>query len=216
MGQNFIALATEVALGKTVKPVAVKKMPYVAVKAPQFSFRRLRGADPILRVEMSSTGEVAAFGKDRFEAYLKAILATGMHYPSKKAVFLSLGGAEAKAGFVPAVKLLSSMGFMLYATAGTHAFLEKEGINSRKVGKMYEDIHPNYQDLLKHHDIGFSIVLPERFTDASLTRVQKGMSDGYQMRRMSVDLGIPIFTNAQSATLFIESIHAYKVADVSL
>jgi carbamoyl-phosphate synthase large subunit len=216
MGVNFISVATEVALGKSVAPITPPVMRHVAVKAPQFSFRRLRGADPVLRVEMSSTGEVAAFGRDRFEAYLKAILATGMQYPTKKAVFLSLGGDHAKQAFLPAVKRLAEMKFVLYATAGTHAFLDKHGITSKKVGKMYEDIHPNYQDLLKHHDIGFSVVLPERFTDAESTRVKKGMSDGYVMRRLSIDLGLPIFTNSESATLFIESMQQYTVAELSL
>ena len=81
---------------------------------------------------------------------------------------------------------------------------------------MYEDIHPNYSDLLKHHDIGFAVVLPERFTDAATTRVVKGLTDGYAMRRLSIDLGIPIFTNAQTAALFIESIKRYSVKGVSL
>jgi carbamoyl-phosphate synthase large subunit len=215
-GVNFITLATEVALGKAIKPIDMPPMKHVAVKASQFSFRRLRGADPILRVEMSSTGEVAAFGSNRHEAYLKAILATGVQYPTKKAVFLSLGGQKAKEAFIPTARLLASMKFVLFATSGTHAFLESCNIASRQVGKMYEDIHPNYMDLLKHHDIGFSIVLPERFTDAATTRVKKGLTDGYTMRRLSIDLGIPIFTNAESAALFVESINRYTIDEVSL
>ena len=215
-GKNFIELATEVALGKSVFPVTIPRMKQVAVKAPQFSFQRLKGADPVLRVEMSSTGEVAAFGKDRFEAYLKAILATGMKYPKKKAVFLSLGGDKSKQDFLESATRLNSMEFLLYATAGTHQFLKENGISSTQVGKMYEDIHPNYTDLLKNHDIGFSVVLPERFTDATVTRVQKGLSDGYTMRRLSIDLGIPIFTNAESAALFVQSMQQYKVEDLSL
>lgn len=216
LGVNFIAKAAEVALGKSAGEVRVKPMKQVAVKAPQFSFRRLRGADPVLRVEMSSTGEVAAFGRDRQEAYLKAVLATGVQYPKKKAVFLSLGGVQAKNDFLPSVKILASMDFVLYATAGTHDFLNDHGVSSKKVGKMYEEIHPNYTDLLRHHDIGFSVVLPERFTDATVSRVKKGMSDGYAMRRLSIDLGIPIFTNAQSAALFIESVQQYTMEELSL
>ncbi len=216
MGVNFMTVATDVALGKTVAPVPPVVMNHVAVKAPQFSFRRLRGADPVLRVEMSSTGEVAAFGKDRFEAYFKAILATGIQYPKKKAVFMSLGGIHAKETIVSTAKLLVSMDFRLYATLGTHTFLKEHAIPSTQVGKMYENVHPNYTDLLKHHDIGFSIVLPERFTDASGNRVQKGLSDGYQMRRLSIDLGIPIFTNAETAILFVESLKRCTINGVSL
>ena len=212
----MITLATEVALGRPVRAIRHTPMDVVAVKVPQFSFKRLRGADPVLRVEMSSTGEVAAFGKDRHEAYLKAILATGMQYPQKRAVFLSLGGDSAKQTFLSSTERLRQMGFVLYATSGTHRFLQKQGVASRQIGKIYEDVHPNYSDLLKNRTIGFSVVLPERFTDASAVRVEKGLTDGYMMRRMSIDLGIPIFTNAESASMFVESMQKYRIEQVSL
>ena len=216
IGVNMITLATEVALGRPVRAIRHTPMDVVAVKVPQFSFKRLRGADPVLRVEMSSTGEVAAFGKDRHEAYLKAILATGMQYPQKRAVFLSLGGDSAKQTFLSSTERLRQMGFVLYATSGTHRFLQKQGVASRQIGKIYEDVHPNYSDLLKNRTIGFSVVLPERFTDASAVRVEKGLTDGYMMRRMSIDLGIPIFTNAESASMFVESMQKYRIEQVSL
>lgn len=213
---NFIALASEVALGKLVSPITLKPASYVTVKVPQFSFKRLRGADPVLRVEMSSTGEVAAFGKDIREAYLKAILSTGTHYPDRRAVFLSLGGDVAKMEFLNTAKTLRAMGYTIYATGGTHEYLQKNEVEAIRIGKMYEGVHPNYADLLKEHKIGFSVVLPERFTDASSTRVQKGLTDGYQLRRMSVDLGMPIFTNAESASLFVQSLQAYKNSDLEI
>lgn len=206
---NFITLATRVALGIAENPVVLPPLSHVTVKAPQFSFRKLRGADPILRVEMSSTGEVAAFGADRFEAYLKAICATGMRYPQQKTVFLSLGGQKSKESFLPAVSLLKEMGFTMYATAGTHAFLQSQSIASTRVGKLYAGEHPNYMDLLKERKLSFSVVIPERFTDTTKVVVEKGMSDGYQMRRLSIDLSIPIFTNGETADLFIESLHRY-------
>lgn len=207
---NFIRLATNVALGIEEKEVTMPELSHVTVKAPQFSFRKLRGADPILRVEMSSTGEVAAFGKDRFEAYLKAICATGVQYPEKKTVFLSLGGENGKMLFLPSAQTLSSLGFTIYATAGTHEFLATNGVPSKRVGKLYAGEHPNYMDLLKDHKISFSVVIPERFTDAATSRVESGMSDGYTMRRLSIDLSIPIFTNGETASLYIESLRNYS------
>ncbi len=211
MNRNLITLATDIALGKSVTAVSAKPYTHVTVKVPQFSFKRLRGADPILRVEMSSTGEVAAFGKNVYEAYLTALLATGTHYPKNKAVFLSLGGMAGKEGFLSGVKLLKHMGYMLYATSGTHMYLKDNGIESTRVSKLHEETHPNYQDLLKNNTIGIAIVLPERFTDASRKSVQEGLSDGYLMRRMSIDMGVPIFTNAETAMLFIESMHRYTI-----
>ena len=216
MNHNFITLATEVALGKPVQKVDPVALKHVTVKVPQFSFRRLRGADPVLRVEMSSTGEVAAFGKDIYQAYLKALFATGTHYPERRAVFLSLGGMSGKERFLSSAKVLEKMGYELFATAGTHQFLMDKGLRSTRVGKLYEGVHPNYADLLKDKKIGFSVVLPERFTDAATRVVEKGLSDGYQMRRLSIDVGIPIFTNAESATLFVESTHRYTVSDLEI
>jgi carbamoyl-phosphate synthase large subunit len=214
--QNFISLATKVALGEKIQPVVMKPLLHVTVKAPQFSFRRLKGADPILRVEMSSTGEVASFGKTIHEAYLKALFSTGVAYPNKKAVFLSLGGIEGKKSFLSSLILLRDMGYTLYATHGTHDFLKENGIVSIRVEKLHEHMHPNYADLLRDHKIGFSVVLQERFTDTSKTVVEKGVSDGYLMRRMSIDLGLLLFTNAESARLFIESISKYTLSDLEI
>ncbi len=216
MKNNFITIATDIALGKKVAPIKPEALHHVTVKVPQFSFRRLRGADPVLRVEMSSTGEVAAFGKDIYEAYLKSLFATGTQYPQKKAVFLSLGGDEGKQLFLSAAQTLIDMKYTLYATFGTHAFLESNGIPSHRVEKLHESKHPNYADLLKEKTIGFSVVLPERFTDAVRSQVEKGLSDGYHMRRMSIDLGIPIFTNAESARLFVESMSRYSLKDLNI
>ncbi len=213
---NFIRLATQVALDLDVPAITMPELHHVTVKAPQFSFRKLRGADPILRVEMSSTGEVASFGQDRFEAYLKAICSTGVQYPVKKTVFLSLGGEHGKSEFLPSAKTLSELGFTIYATAGTHDFLAQQGVASERVGKLYAGEHPNYMDLLKDHKISFSVVLPERFTDAATKQVEHGMSDGYTMRRLSIDLSIPIFTNGETACLFIESIKRYSFETLSI
>ncbi len=213
---NFIRLATRVALGIDESVVSMPEAQYVTVKAPQFSFRKLRGADPILRVEMSSTGEVAAFGQDRFEAYLKAICSTGVQYPEKKTVFLSLGGPSGKQKFLASAVSLYELGFTIYATSGTHDFLKENGVSSLRVGKLYAGEHPNYMDLLKDHKISFSVVLPERFVDTSSPLVEKGMSDGYTMRRLSIDLSIPIFTNGETAGLYIESLKKYSFETLNI
>ena len=216
MRENFINLATDAALGKSVKPHPGKPTQYIAVKVPQFSFQRLRGADPVLRVEMSSTGEVAAFGRNIHEAYLTAILSTGMRYPQMRSVFLSLGGIAAKRTFVAGAKKLQDMGYVLHATEGTHEFLDEFGVPSKKVEKLHDGKHPNYRDFLREGRIGFSLVIPERFTDNTKREVVQGLSDGYLMRRMSIDLGIPIFTNAQTARLFVESIASYTIEDLEI
>src|SRR5204863_7859777 len=114
---------------------------------------------------------------------------------------------EGKESFLSSARLLEGMGYELFATQGTHQFLTSKGLKATRVGKLYEGIHPNYADLLKDKKVGFSVVLPERFTDTTASVVEKGLSDGYQMRRLSIDLGIPIFTNASSAQLFVESMH---------
>ncbi|MBI5449015.1 carbamoyl-phosphate synthase (glutamine-hydrolyzing) large subunit [Candidatus Gottesmanbacteria bacterium] len=216
LDRNFIALATEVMLGKKNLPVSTVRPKFYTVKVPQFSFRRLRGADPVLRVEMSSTGEVAAMGWDAREAYLKALLSTGMQYPNQKTVFLSLGGSTGKRVFDQGAKRLHSMGFTLHATLGTYNYLKSLGISCRLVEKLHEGKHPNYRDLVVDHKIGFAVVLPERFTETTKTEMSKGLSDGYLMRRMSIDWSIPIFTNAESALFFIESLQKYPMEDLEI
>jgi carbamoyl-phosphate synthase large subunit len=213
---NFLKIATRISLGENVESDNLTIPDYTVVKVPQFSFRRLRGADPVLGVEMGSTGEVAAFGKDVYEAFLTALLATGVEYPKYPSVFLSLGGDSVKKNFLNSARNLITMKYSIFATSGTHAFLKKNNIQTVRVGKVYENVHPNYMDLLRERKIGFAVVVPERASDADSFRIEKGFSDGYIMRRMSVDLGIPIFTNQETASLFIESITRYSQNDLSV
>lgn len=128
-GIDAIEMATDVMIGMPVVPYPPSLMPadYVGVKVPQFSFSRLSGADPILGVEMASTGEVACFGKDRYEAYLKALLASGLSVP-KRNVLLSIGSYKEKLEMLPSVQKLHRMGFNLFATAGTADFIQEHGI----------------------------------------------------------------------------------------
>ncbi|MBI4065445.1 carbamoyl-phosphate synthase (glutamine-hydrolyzing) large subunit [Candidatus Gottesmanbacteria bacterium] len=213
---NFIAHATNIMLGQTVRIKQDNVATYQAVKVPQFSFLKLKGADPVLRVEMSSTGEVCAIGRDVFESYLTAILATGQKYPLQKAVFLSLGGGRGKLQFLKGATFLSKSGYMIYSTAGTHLFLKENSIASTRVGKMYEGTHPNVFDLLNKKQIDFAVVIPEHYTDRGATEFRKSVTDGYLIRRKAIDMGIPVCTNAPSATLFVEAIRRYSLDDIAI
>lgn len=216
LGVDLIKMATEVVLGKKTKPVNGKKLTYFAVKVPQFSFHKLRGADPLLRVEMSSTGEVAAFGRDVYEAFLLGQIATGLIFPVIKAAFVSLGGIRGKLSFLRQVKELTAQGFTLYATSGTWLFLKEYGISTIKVGKIHEGIHPNNLDLLKNRQIDFAIVIPETSQDAGKKRLVEAASDGYQMRRLAIDMGVALFTNGETATFFIRALSRYTLDKLSV
>ncbi|NMC36224.1 carbamoyl-phosphate synthase (glutamine-hydrolyzing) large subunit [Candidatus Beckwithbacteria bacterium] len=213
---NFIETMIDSYLGKSPHPKHYDTLPYKVVKVPQFSFNKLRGTDPVPTVEMNSTGEVVGFGQDIYEAYLSAILSTGMSYPSRKAVFISLGGASGKLAFLHSCKLLQDQGFTIYATAGTSFFLRESGVEVTTVGKIYEGTHPNVIDLLQKDRIDFAVVIPEHAQEAKHSRVLKGQSDGYAMRRLAIDLGVPLFTNAQNARLFIEAISMYQPEDIAI
>lgn len=207
--RNFISIATEIALGKKLKPITLTKTPPQAIKVSQFSFHKLRGADPVLRVEMSSTGEVAAFGQDPYEAYILGLMATGVKYPVKKAAFISLGGMKGKLAFLQSAKDLQRLGYELYATSGTALFLKEHNIQIKLVGKIYEGLHPTALDLFTDKLIDFAVVIPETTQEVVKDLVQKSYSDGYMMRRWAIDLSIPLFTNAESARFFVRAIKMY-------
>jgi carbamoyl-phosphate synthase large subunit len=208
--QNFISLATKIMLGQQNINVKLNSINYVAVKAPQFSFHKLRGSDPVTTVEMNSTGEVVGFGRDKYEAYLKAILGTQIKYPVQKTAFISLGGSAGKLEFLESVKKLADNGFKLFATSGTSLFLRENGIEVNRVGKIYEGIGLNAIDLLKAGKIDFAVVIPEKASETKRGRLVSGITDGYLMRRMAIDMGIPIFTNAQNAGIFVDAILRYS------
>jgi carbamoyl-phosphate synthase large subunit len=207
---NLISLATQILLGQTVDPVILKPVDYVAVKAPQFSFHKLRGSDPVTTVEMNSTGEVAGFGRDKYEAYLKAVLGTQIRYPEEKSAFISLGGSSGKLEFIGSVRKLFQNGFKIYATSGTTLFLKENGIEVTLVGKISEGAGQNAIDLLKNGKIDFAVVIPEKATETKRGRLVNGITDGYLMRRMAIDMGIPIFTNAQNAGIFADAVIKYN------
>ena len=197
--ENFIDYAVRAMLGEDVKSPekSAFECEYVGVKAPQFSFSRLKGADPLLGVEMASTGEVACLGDDANSAYLKALLSVGFKIP-KAGVLLTTGTIESKAAFLPSARKLTEWGLPIFATPGTHAFLAEHGIDSTLLYPPLEDATPNVIDHLESGKIDLVINVPR-----SLER--RVLSSGYLIRRKSVDFGVSLFTNIQAAVMFVEA-----------
>ncbi len=198
-GTNFIAVATHGMLGRPLRERTDSiDLDYIAIKAPQFSFSRLSGADPTLGVEMASTGEVACFGDDLHEALMKSLLSTGFRYP-QKGVLLSIGRQQDKLAFVEAAALLHQRGLPLLATRGTAAFLESHGLPVSLVHKESDGLSPSITETLKSGRVDLVINIPREY---SVTENQ----DGYRIRRDAVDLGIPLFTNLQLAEMVVRAI----------
>jgi len=207
-GVNFIELFVDALFQPEIAPVTLPPLHFTAVKAPQFSFSRLTGADPILRVEMASTGEVACFGEDVEEAYLKAIIATGGNVP-KKGIFISLGGEEKKAKFLESARLLSKLGIPLYATEKTCAFLHAHGIEATMLYKIHEQCAPNVLTYFRENKIDLAINVVDGY-------IQKEVDDDYAMRRYAVDHNIPLFTKIKQARLFVQAIVEKDLATVPI
>ena len=198
MGVNMIELFVDALFEENIPVVTMPEIAFTAVKAPQFSFSRLTGADPALRVEMASTGEVACFGDDVEEAYLKAILATGGSIP-KKGIFISLGGDDKKAKFLESAKLLATLNIPLYATEKTCAFLRAHGIEATMLYKIHEQQSPNVLEYFGDNKIDLAINIVDRY-------IQKDVDDDYAMRRYAIDRDIPLFTKIKQARLFVKAI----------
>lgn len=182
------------------------RLNYVAVKSPQFSFARIKGADPVLRVEMASTGEVACFGDDVYEAFLKSLIATGTHLP-KKSVFISLAGDENKQKFLESAQILNNIGLKIYATEGTSKFLQQNNIKNHKLYKIYEHKKPNVLDVLTAKKVDLVINIFDPY-------FKKEFDDDYQIRRYTIDFGIPLLVNMQTAELFVKSLATKKLSDL--
>ncbi|SCV01857.1 LAMI_0G14202g1_1 [Lachancea mirantina] len=216
VGVNLIEMATEAVVGLPVKPYPTEKLPddYVAIKVPQFSFPRLAGADPVLGVEMASTGEVACFGHSKYEAYLKSLLSTGFKLP-KKNILLSIGSFKEKQEMLPSVKKLYNLGFKLFATAGTADFISEHGIPVQYLEVLSEGDEKSEYSLTQHlanNKIDLYINLPSanRFR-----RPASYVSKGYRTRRMAVDYSVPLVTNVKCAKLLIEALSRHLQLDVS-
>ncbi|MDE6099415.1 MAG: carbamoyl-phosphate synthase (glutamine-hydrolyzing) large subunit, partial [Paramuribaculum sp.] len=199
---NFIDLATRIMLGEKVErpSKSLFDLDYVGIKASQFSFSRLQGADPVLGVDMSSTGEVGCIGADTSEAILKAMLSVGMRVPSKeKGVLLSTGSAKQKASMLEAAHTLDKCGYRIYATGGTHRFLRDNGIPSVRVYWPSEsDCAPQAMQLLHDKEIDLVVNVPKDLTPTEL-------GNGHKIRRAAIDLNIPLLTNARLASAFIRA-----------
>ncbi|MGM9863012.1 MAG: carbamoyl-phosphate synthase (glutamine-hydrolyzing) large subunit [Lepagella sp.] len=197
--QNFITAATQAMLGLEVdKPSkSAFDLDYVGIKASQFSFSRLQGADPVLGVDMSSTGEVGCLGDDSPEALLKAMMAVGYTIP-RHAVLMSSGTIRHKVELLEAARMLSAHGLTIYATEGTRRFLGENGVPAIRAYWPGEEGSPAILDLLHGHEIDMVVNIPKDLTP-------KELSNGYRVRRAAVDLNIPLLTNARLASAFIRA-----------
>ncbi len=206
-GINMIELATLAMLGKKIDGVKLSPMtlaPHVGVKVPQFSFMRLSGADPVLGVEMLSTGEVACLGENFSDAFSKALQSAEFTIPPKDgSVFISVGGDEKrKARVVPIAKALTEMGFKIYATAHTANVLNTHGVNATTLYKVKEaDANPNIMDYLQERKIDLVINVPMPNRKNSFSDI---LTDGYVIRRQAVEFNVPVITNLQLAAALVE------------
>jgi len=201
-GYNFIAIATRVMLGKYIPTTyETLELDYVGVKAPQFSYHRLKGANPVANVEMASTGEVACLGENLYEAYLRAWLATEQTLPQKN-ILISVSDAH-KAKLLPYLQQLEEAGFEFYSTSGTHTFLSKNGVGSYFVHKSSEKNEPNIQTLITQRKVDLIINLPT-------ASIMDTNTDGFMIRRMAVDHHIPLITNLQSALIMLQCLIDFK------
>jgi carbamoyl-phosphate synthase large subunit len=203
---NFIELATRVMLGETVEKPNKNEfdLDYVGIKASQFSFSRLQKADPVLGVDMASTGEVGCIGDDYYEAVLKSMLSVGMRIP-KKNILISSGETRSKIDLLNACQMLQQKGYTIYATEGTHKFLSNNNIPSIQVYRPDEEGKPNALDLIHTKQIDLVINIPKNLTEGEL-------SNGYKIRRGAIDFNIPLFTNSRLASAFI---HAFCDIDMN-
>ncbi|MBU0766382.1 carbamoyl-phosphate synthase large subunit [Patescibacteria group bacterium] len=206
-GVNFITLATQAILHKAPldKQYQTVDLDHVGVKAAQFSFSRLKGADPRLGVEMASTGEVACFGRNAEEALIKSMIAVGFKLP-KKNILVTVGGIEDKIDLLPAIKELHKKGFSFFATKNTHGFLESRDIPSALLHKVSEPRSPNIKEYLEKKRIDLVINVPTHSNTSEQT-------DGYYIRRIATDHGIPLITNVQLAKRMIEALTTIDVPE---
>ena len=208
---NFIELATKVMLGLPVEKPSKNlfELDYVGIKASQFSFNRLQKADPVLGVDMASTGEVGCIGSDTSCAILKAMLSVGYRIP-KKNILLSTGTPKQKIDMMGAARMLVNKGYKLYATGGTHRTLAENGIESTLVYWPSEsDKHPQALEMLHNKEIDMVVNIPKNLTAGEL-------DNGYKIRRAAIDLNVPLITNARLASAFINAFCTMSVDDIAI
>ena len=207
---NFIELATKVMLGLPIeKPNKnLFELDYVGIKASQFSFNRLQKADPVLGVDMASTGEVGCIGTDTSCAVLKAMLSVGYRIP-EKSVLLSTGNAKQKADTLEAARMLQKKGYKLYATGGSSHFLTENGVENTRVYWPSEEGKPQALDMLHRKEIDMVVNIPKNLTAGEL-------DNGYKIRRAAIDLNVPLITNARLASAFINAFCTMTINDIAI
>jgi carbamoyl-phosphate synthase large subunit len=208
--QNFVEMAIKAAMGC---PIAKNgrsphDLGYVGVKAPQFSFTRLQGADPTLGVEMSSTGEVGCLGDDFEEALLKALISVGFRFPIRS-VLLSTGPLADKLTFLESARLMQSIGINFYATHGTADFLAGYGIPSSLVYWPLEKLSPNATEIIEEQRVDLVINIPKNYQEMEVT-------NDYYIRRKAVDFGVPLLTNIQMANRLAEAIFGKDLSSLAI
>ena len=207
---NLVDLATKIIMDKRAPKIDRSSfdLDYVGIKAPQFSFTRLKGSDPILGVEMVSTGEVACLGDDFNEAFLKSLISVGSKLP-KKTILLSTGPIESKAEFLESTRILDRMGFKFYATKGTSDFMKTNGLKSEALYWPLENKEPNTLTYISDGKIDLVINIPKNIEKEEL-------DNDYLIRRKAVDFNVPLITNLQLAKRFVEAIYVTAPKDLKI
>ena len=207
---NFVDLATKIIMGKRVNNIDRSSfdLDYVGIKAPQFSFTRLKGSDPVLGVEMASTGEVACLGDDFNEAFIKSLISVGFKLP-QKTILLSTGPIDSKMEFLESSKKLSELGFKFYATKGTADFLKENGLDADILHWPLDKIEPNTLSYISNKKIDLVINIPKNIEKEEL-------DNDYLIRRKAVDFDVPLITNLQLAKRFVESISKVSSDDIKV
>lgn len=214
MRANFPEIAVDSFFGKA-KRRDFEQPSAVVVKSPQFSFARLSGADPVLRVEMSSTGEVACFGGTYDEALLKSILAANKFDFSKKAVLLSLGGEINKAKFLEAARILQRLDYQIFATDTTAEFLKQQGVKCDAVRKASEG-RPNFLDIIAAKQVSFVVNLSQGGARLAKEKMERHLTDGFRIRRAAVDYQLPLFMDLHLARAFVKALENYELKDLEI
>lgn len=207
---NLIELATQVMLGKEVEKPSQNAfdLDYVGIKASQFSFSRLQKADPVLGVDMASTGEVGCIGDNFYDAMLKSMLSVGYRVP-KKTVLFSTGPAKSKVALLEAAQLLHEKGYEIYATGGSQKFLVDNGVPATQVYWPSEDQKPGALEMIQNKQIDLVVNIPKNFSSSEL-------NNGYKIRRASIDFNVPLLTNSRLASAFIQAFCKVNVDDLEI
>jgi carbamoyl-phosphate synthase large subunit len=207
---NFVDLATKIIMGKDVPRIDRSSfdLDYVGVKAPQFSFTRLKGSDPILGVEMASTGEVACLGDSFNEAFLKSLLSVGFRFP-RKTILLSTGPIDSKAEFLSYTRILKELGFSFYATKGTAHFMKANRVNAKVLHWPLENKEPNTLRYISDGRIDLIINIPKNIE-------REELDNDYLIRRMAVDCNVPLITNLQLAKRFVEALQHISLEELQV